>query len=70
MPSTLPTRNAYVADDARDAPSRDEDTAALGPHLVELDEERLIVLDVAKLRRVILVPLEGRIRRAGRHQVY
>src|SRR5207253_9226312 len=58
VPAALLPRDAHVTDDATDPTAGNEDARALAPYLVELGEERFIVLDVAHLPLAVLVLLQ------------
>jgi len=63
--SKIATGDTNITDHADKPPSRNEDPVNMAPDFLKLKEERLVILDMAKLVRVLVVPLEVPIRRRG-----
>jgi len=67
--SSLATREAYVADDARYATAGHEHAETLGPYLIQLIEKPLVGLNVTQLARPLRILFQGSIRRARDDEV-
>jgi len=72
--SRLPVSSATpgVADmthNAHETPAGKEDSVNMPPDFLQLEQERLVVMDVAELVRVFVVPLEIPIWRRSDHEV-
>lgn len=68
-PVVLPPREAHVADHADKAPARNERAEAMRPHLVQLFQKLIVVLDMPHLSVGLAVFLQGPIRRGGNHKM-
>ena len=70
MPSAVfTTRQANIADNDNQAPTRHKDTMTMRPHLIELAEKLVIILNMSQLPVRIPVLLQSPIRRRRKHQV-
>src|SRR6266700_6835408 len=70
MPASVRSSDVHISYNTADTSSRNKDPEALGPDLVELVEELLVVVDVAELAGVVrLILFEVRIRRRGHHKM-
>lgn len=65
----LPAGEADIADDADEAPARDEGTEAVAPDAVEFIEEGFVILNVAHLPGRVAVLLKGPIWGRGHDEV-
>lgn len=63
MPSEIAARDTDVPHNADQSPARNEDAEYMAPDLLQLSEERLVILNVAELMRVFVVLFEVPIRR-------
>ena len=69
MPPVGLARDVDVAHDDDHPAARNEGVAAAAPHLVELVEEHVVVVDLAQLTLVVVVPLERPVRGGGHDEV-
>lgn len=67
--AALLARDADIAHDATNPPTRREDSRALAPHFVQLNEKRFVVGDLTELALVRLVLLQCPVRRRRDDQV-
>ena len=63
VPSEIPPGDTYIADDAYQPPPWNQYPIHVPPHLLQLEKECLIVLNVPELVGVLVVPLEIPVRR-------
>jgi hypothetical protein len=69
MAPERPAGGIDVADDDDETPPGNQRPVRAPPHLVQVIEELVVVGDVAKLARVIVVLLQCPVRRRGQDQV-
>jgi hypothetical protein len=63
VPSEIPPGDAHVADDADQPSTRNQYAVHVPPHLLQLEKESLVVLNVPELVGVLIVALEIPVRR-------
>jgi hypothetical protein len=67
--SELASRDADIAYYADETPTRHEDAKGVSPHLVQLIEECLVIVDVAKLVIMLVISLEIPVWRRSNHKM-
>jgi len=58
MSSEVPASDTDISDHTNKPTSRDQDSIHMPPNLLQLEEERFIILDMAELVRAIVVALQ------------
>lgn len=70
VPAKGAPSNAHVTDDTHQPPPRHEDAVHVAPHSLELPQEILVVVDMPKLIRMVVIPFEIPVRRRRHNEMH